>query len=89
MIGHPFGGGGNVQHVQRPFLIARILINRLFRWWRWIGQIFVEVDLAVDARQRDELAREPRQSQEKPDQQPADVSQRLEQGIGGILNALQ
>lgn len=62
VIGDAFSGDGLVQYVERPLLVARVVIEvGCRRRWR-IGRVLVEMDLAVNAgRQVRELGREPHQ----------------------------
>lgn len=66
MIGDALGRDGLIQHVEHPFLIARIVMEIEGWWWWRVRRVLVVVDLGMDAGKVYELSREPYQPQQKP-----------------------
>lgn len=89
MLGDPIAGDGVVHHVKCPLLIARIMIQ--IRPWRrrWVRGILVEVNFGVADWQVHELGREPRHTQQKPEQQFPDEYQWVRQSAGRTLDPLR
>lgn len=89
MICDSLASDSGVHHIKYPFLVARIMIKvGSRRGWRVRG-IFVEMNFGVADWQVHELGREPRQTQQKPEQQFPDVYQRVRQRVGRTLDALR
>ena len=77
MICDPLASNSGVHHIKYPFLVARIMIEvRSRRGWR-VRSIFVEMNFGIADWQVHELGREPRQTQQNPEQQFPDVYQRV------------
>lgn len=89
MICDSLASDSGVHHIKYPFLVARIMIKvRSRRGWR-VRSIFVEMNFGIADWQVHELGREPRQTQQKPEQQFPDVYQRVRQRVGRTLDALR
>lgn len=78
-----------VHHVESPLLIAGVVIEIGPRWRRGVRGVLVEVNFGEADWQVDELGREPRHTQQKPEQQLPDVLQGVHEIGRRILDTLQ
>lgn len=89
MICDPLASNGGVHHVKYPLLVARIMIEVWSRrGWRVRG-VFVEMNFGIADWQVHELGREPRETQQNPEQQFPDVYERVRESVSRSLDALR
>lgn len=89
MIRNALASDRVVYHIKYPLLVARIMIEIGLGRRRWVRGIFVEVNFGEADWQVHELGREPRHTQQKPEQQFPDIHQRVHQSTGRIADALR
>lgn len=89
MICDPLASNGGVHHIKYPLLVARIMIEVWSRrGWRVRG-VFVEMNFGIADWQVHELGREPRETQQNPEQQFPDVYERVRESVSRSLDALR